>query len=71
MYSLERSKAFDSFEDAILDQDFDDWQADLAIDDIDLDSDFADLDEGGFDTIARDSHFRLSELDFSAERGAR
>jgi|HigsolmetaAR202D_1030399.scaffolds.fasta_scaffold99488_1 hypothetical protein len=51
----------DRFDDVILDQDFDDWQADDVFEEAEADF------EDEFDDIARDSHFLMRELDFAGD----
>ena len=60
MPRIDADRFSQSFDDAILDQDFDDWQAEGRFDaDGDLDDDLVD--------VVGDSHFLLRELDFSGD----
>jgi len=55
-----------SFDDVMLDQDFDDWQSD-DLGELDREQAFGDIDDHAFDEIVHDSHFRLGELDFAGD----
>ena len=67
MSTTETHGAAQTFDDVILDQDFDEWQSDLPMSDIEGDADFADLAGESFELLAHDSNFRMGELDFSHE----
>lgn len=67
MHRFDAEKSSQTLDDAIIDQDFDDWQASADLDEIDQEVDALDLDDSDFDDFARDSHFLMRELDFVAE----
>ncbi len=63
---MEPQMAADNFDDIVLDQDFDEWNAEGPFDDVDqapFETDY----ESFVSDFSADSHFGGSELDFAGE----